>query len=397
MFKRTTLRSGFVTSLLVLSLGLSACSSDDDNDDANGTVASLDESGSGDPLVGLELDPNIVNVAELLGSAQTVPPAVGADDAEGTGGISVNTETGAISGFALGSDTTSTPNMAHIHEGAPGVAGPILVTLERDEDGISENAAFFEVPESSAIDAASIQAFEDGNLYLDIHTEANPAGELRAQLVPFDSGDAAPLASGTAIVEFFNLSLSQPMTPPVVILHNAPESENGIRFFQIGDVVGEEIKIIAEDGDMVPLIENAESQILTGRVSAVAAAVPEEGELLLPGETVVVTLTPENPYEVLSIVAKVVCTNDGFIGVDSLKIADIPDGALPFAVYDAGSETNVEMLDWWVSPCGTDTNNTDDENGVIAMHPGQANAENPDFNFPGGSEPLLATEILIAE
>ena len=391
MFKRTSLRPGFVTSLLVLSLGLSACSSDDDDDDSNGTVALLDESGSGDSSVGLEPDPNIVNVSGLPDSAQTVPPAVGADDAFGDGAINVNTETGAISGTYGADNTTGRPTMAHIHEGAPGVAGPILVTLERDEDFIFENSASFDLPEGAALDAAGIQAFVEGNLYLDIHTEANPTGELRTQFVP-----PAPLASGTVIIRFFNLSLSQPMTPPVVILHNAPESENGIRFFQVGDVVDEEVKIIAEDGDIVPLIEFAEDQILTGRVSAVAAAVPEEGELLLPGKSVDVILTPENPFEVLSIVSKVVCTNDGFIGVDSLEIADISDGELPFAVYDAGSETNVEMIDWWVSPCGTDTNNTDDENGVITIHPGQANAENPDFNFPGGSV-LLATEIFIAE
>jgi len=35
LFKRTTLRTGFVTSVFVLSLGLSACFSDDDGDDGD--------------------------------------------------------------------------------------------------------------------------------------------------------------------------------------------------------------------------------------------------------------------------------------------------------------------------------------------------------------------------
>ena len=341
-----------------------------------------DSDGSGDTS---ELAENIETVSLGLDSAQTEPQAVGADSASGTGDITVDTETGAIFGSVTVSGTTGVPTMAHIHEGAPGVAGPILITMVSNEDG-----TVWTIPEGAALDAAGIQAFEDGNLYVNVHTEANPTGELRGQLV--DNSESLP-PSGSVTVSFVNLSDSQPMTPPVVILHNAPESENGIRYFQIGDVVGEEVEIVAEDGDIAPLIENAQGQILAGRVSAVGAAVPEEGGPLLPGATASVTLTQELPDQVLSIVVMVVCTNDGFTGVDSLEIAE---GTFTTPVYDAGSETNVEMLDWWVPPCGTETNETDDENGVITLHPGQANAENPDFNFPEGSE-LLEVTISVNE
>jgi len=540
MFKRTTLRTGFVTSLFVLSLGLSACSSDDDGDDGpdqNGPTID-DGAGAGDGTdagngtdseagtdagAGDSTDAEAEQaVAVVLDSASTEPAAVGADDAAGTGDFVVDTETGALSGSVEVSGTTGVPTMAHIHQGAPGVAGPVLVALEPNSDStvwtVSEGAALdaagiaaFEngelyvnvhteanpsgelraqldadggegegettepaegvetvsvaldtestepaaegaddaagtgdftvdtetgavvgsvevtgttgvptmahihqgapgvagpvlialepnedstvwtVPDSAALDAAGIEAFENGELYVNVHTEANPSGELRAQLV--GDGEAAVPATGSVTVSFVNLSESQPMTPPVVILHNAPDSENGIRYFAIGDVVGEEVKQIAENGDTAPLLENAQGQIPAGKVSAAEAAFPEAGGPLLPGDSASVTLEQGVPDQVMSIVAMVVCTNDGFTGVDSMEITE---GTFTTPVYDAGSETNVETLDYWVPPCGTDTNLTDDENGVISLHPGQANAENPDFNFASGSQ-LLEVTISVNE
>jgi len=540
MFKRTTLRTGFVTSLFVLSLGLSACSSDDDGDDGpdqndptiddgagagDGTdaVNGTDSEAGTDAGAGDSTDAEAEQaVAVVLDSASTEPAAVGADDAAGTGDFVVDTETGALSGSVEVSGTTGVPTMAHIHQGAPGVAGPVLVALEPNADstvwtvpegaaldaaGIAafengelyvnvhteanpsgelraqldadggegegettepaegvetvsvaldtastepaaqgaddaagtgdftvdtetgavvgsvevtgttgvptmahihqgatgvagpvlialepnEDSTVWTVPDSAALDAAGIEAFENGELYVNVHTEANPSGELRAQLV--GDGEAAVPASGSVTVSFVNLSESQPMTPPVVILHNAPDSENGIRYFAIGDVVGEEVKQIAENGDITPLLENAQGQIPAGKVSAAEAAFPEAGGPLLPGDSASVTLEQGVPDQVMSIVAMVVCTNDGFTGVDSMEITE---GTFTTPVYDAGSETNVETLDYWVPPCGTDTNLTDDENGVISLHPGQANAENPDFNFASGSQ-LLEVTISVNE
>ncbi|MDC0435364.1 spondin domain-containing protein, partial [bacterium] len=325
-------------------------------------------------------------VAVTLDAASTVPPAESADDAAGTGEFTVDSETGAISGSVTVSGTTGEPTMADIRLGAAGEIGDIVVPLEPN----NLDSTVWIVPEGAALDEPGIAAFEEGNLYVNVVTDANPDGELRAQLVGNSEGSPA---SGSITVSFRNLSEFQPMTPPVVILHNAPDSENGIRYFELGDVVGEEVRQIAEDGNITPLVENAQGQIATGRVSAVEAAAPDVGGPLLPGGSSSVTLTQEVPDQVLSIVVMVVCTNDGFTGVDSI---DITEGTFTTPVYDAGSETNVETLDYWVPPCGTETNLTDQENGVITIHPGQTDAENPDFNFPVDSE-LLEITISVNE
>ena len=60
-------------------------------------------------------------------------------------------------------------------------------------------------------------------------------------------------------------------------------------------------------------------------------------------------------------------------------------------IYDAGSETNVLSLDYWVPPCGSDANVTDDENGSVTLHPGQSGSENPVFDFDAGTRYLEVT------
>ena len=61
-------------------------------------------------------------------------------------------------------------------------------------------------------------------------------------------------------------------------------------------------------------------------------------------------------------------------GTDTLELQAVP--------YDAGTEINVVNADYWVPPCGGSGENLhEDENGIIAAHPGQTGVDN--FNFVG--------------
>ena len=202
-----------------------------------------------------------------------------------------------------------------------------------------------------------------------------------------DVGDVdpdAPAEAGSFTITFTNTAEFQPLTPPVVALHNPPDSENLFRFFEVSQPATGLLIPIAEDGDNAPLAEAVAGQVAAGNIAG-GVAVPEEGGPLLPGTSSSITVTPVNDTPVLSIVSMVVCTNDGFTGVDSMPLAA---GSFTTPIYDAGSESNVEMLSYWVEPCGPDGSNiSDEENGAIAIHPGQANSlDNPDFNFAPGSE-----------
>ncbi|MFO1312764.1 MAG: CHRD domain-containing protein [Burkholderiales bacterium] len=68
------------------------------------------------------------------------------------------------------------PMAAHIHEGAPGANGPIVVPLIK----ISENA--FVAPDAARLTEAQYAAYKAGQLYLNVHSARYPGGEVRAQI-----------------------------------------------------------------------------------------------------------------------------------------------------------------------------------------------------------------------
>ncbi|WP_266076047.1 CHRD domain-containing protein [Haladaptatus caseinilyticus] len=89
---------------------------------------------------------------------------------------------------------------AHIHRGGAGESGPVVVWLypgpKRTNpqliagrfDGVLSSGQFsaadFVGPlEGKPLDAL-VTAMEDGNAYVNVHTEANPEGEIRGQLSP---------------------------------------------------------------------------------------------------------------------------------------------------------------------------------------------------------------------
>src|SRR4030095_16394431 len=70
-----------------------------------------------------------------------------------------------------------TATMAHIHIGAVGVNGPIIVNLVESPPGT------WSVPAGGAtLTEAQATAFVAGELYVNAHTPANPNGEIRGQI-----------------------------------------------------------------------------------------------------------------------------------------------------------------------------------------------------------------------
>jgi hypothetical protein len=109
--------------------------------------------------------------ATLDGTQET--PA-NASAATGYGALSVDPVSGAASGSVVTAGITGTD--AHIHDGAAGVAGPVIVPLTDAGGGV------WTVPAGATLTAAQITSWQNGNLYYNVHTTANPAGEIRGQL-----------------------------------------------------------------------------------------------------------------------------------------------------------------------------------------------------------------------
>ena len=200
-------------------------------------------------------------------------------------------------------------------------------------------------------------------------------------------------APGSLTVTMTNTSDSQPMTPPVVILHNAPDADNGLRLFELDQPARPEIVAIAENGNNGPLVNLLGYWIDQGRASdfAVGFADPANPGPLLPGMSATIELDLISDDQVMSLVSMVVCTNDGFSGANAHTLSADTTETFMAPILDAGSETNVLALDYWVPPCGSDANMTDNENGAIMLHPGQNGSENPAFDFEAGTRYLEVT------
>ncbi len=79
--------------------------------------------------------------------------------------------------------------MAHIHSGAIGVAGPVVVTLFLPSsptgavNSIFASGTFTATNLPAGVTLASLKALLlSGNSYVNVHTSANPTGEIRGQI-----------------------------------------------------------------------------------------------------------------------------------------------------------------------------------------------------------------------
>jgi hypothetical protein len=111
---------------------------------------------------------------EMLNGSQEVPP-VSTTRATGLSTIKVDSSK-AVSGKITTTGVNATA--AHIHLAPAGQNGPVIVPLTKTADGE------WSVPAGAKLTDAQYDAYRQGNLYVNVHSAANPAGEIRAQLKP---------------------------------------------------------------------------------------------------------------------------------------------------------------------------------------------------------------------
>ena len=92
----------------------------------------------------------------------------------GSGTIRVEDD-GTVSGSITTKDVAGT--MAHIHRGAKGTNGPVIVPLDKNGDTYS-------VPAGRKLTDEQMKDLKAGNLYVNVHTAKNKGGEVRGQLTP---------------------------------------------------------------------------------------------------------------------------------------------------------------------------------------------------------------------
>ncbi|RZM84156.1 hypothetical protein C3B51_04335 [Pseudoalteromonas rubra] len=159
---------------------------------------------------------------------------------------------------------------------------------------------------------------------------------MKTRIFPLITGIL--LASGTASaasldVKVTNLTQGIYFTPLLVSAHTSDAM-----LFQAGEKASSALAAMAEGGSLTGL-----SEILTG-INANTMENPAGG-LLAPVTSTMTSLETDAGNDRLSIVAMMLPTNDGFVGLNSWPIPTTPGTYhIYLNAYDAGTEANNELV-----------------------------------------------------
>ncbi len=161
------------------------------------------------------------------------------------------------------------------------------------------------------------------------------------------SGAAGPRMYRVTIV---NLTDGQPFTPVLLATHNRRAD-----VFEVRDKASKGVQEVAENGNLMPLVDalkgsRAVSRVVTGGTPVV----PENrvDETSFPNATTQVIKAGRGAWR-LSWISMLICTNDGFTGLDSMGLPRrVGDSKTRMTnAYDAGTERNTEAFKDIVPPC----------------------------------------------
>ena len=144
---------------------------------------------------------------------------------------------------------------------------------------------------------------------------------------------ALPTLAADVSVTIQNLTQGLYFTPIAAVAHTSDTS-----LFEVGEAASAEIQEMAEGGSLAGITT------MTTTIGGDMLAEPTAGPLA-PTESVSGSFMTTDGNSVLSIVAMILPSNDGFIGLDNWEI---PTEAGTYTVYlnayDAGTEANDEII-----------------------------------------------------
>ena len=139
----------------------------------------------------------MAKITAKLTAQDEVPPK----NTKATGAFELElTPDGGISNYILNVRNISNVTLVHMHQGAKGTNGPIVMTLHNDTNPrgqingiLSEGKVFsyqFEGPLAGKYVSDLMELIREGQVYINVYTNQNPEGEIRGQLLNVDEFNA---------------------------------------------------------------------------------------------------------------------------------------------------------------------------------------------------------------
>ena len=226
---------------VLLALGACSSSSDDTIDDVvNDTLDQVDDAAA-------------ESVSVTLDAEQEIPAPAGVPaGASGIADVSVD-ENGVVTATLGVSNLTGPATMAHIHRGFAGTTGPVLVGLTTEDGGSTWTVA----DDAPPLSEDEIGAFNRGELYFNVHTEANAPGEIRGQINPVSATTFLVRLENVSTPETLNVASTNstqpvPLSPGAFIVHR---EANDSPLLLPRNAANAGLEAVAEDGNVAPYPE----------------------------------------------------------------------------------------------------------------------------------------------
>ncbi len=204
-----------------------------------------------------------------------------------------------------------------------------------------------------------------------------------------------------------NLTDGQPLTPPIVIVHDP-----AISAFTVGGAAPIGVQELAENGNGVPF-----GGFFTSRLSQVSDGTAGTAPLVPAADPGGSGFAASETFglhgratDVITLGSMLICTNDGFVALNGAALpGDGETLVYDLVAYDAGTETNTEDFADMVPPCqgligvssddpGTGATNPDlAEGGVIGAHAGIVGGNDLDPAVHGWTDPVARVTITHSE
>ena len=213
--------------------------------------------------------PPIEVLFTALSGAEEVPPVASA--ASAIAATTVDRDTGVVT-LHLNSSGIVNPTGSHIHTGSVGQNGPVLIPLEQDVADLDHWSVT-----SARLDSTGLASYKGGQLYANLHTQANLGGEIRGQIVPPDAANFDIQAPTVTLT-----SLGATVSGTVALAADASDNQGVVAVrFLVGNV------LIGSDASAPYSIDWDTTTVANGQVTLTAEADDDAGNTGVSADVVV--------------------------------------------------------------------------------------------------------------